>query len=712
MGQVIPITAVHVEPAVSRDPVEQSVSVCYDMLQADSSFRSRPGQRQLSVDIAKALIARVPIAAEAPTGTGKTIAYLVGALVAAKYVQPDKSMTIVVATATVGLQQQIMQGDLPRFYKAGLLDSKNTLLAKGRSRYFCVANAERQVSSGDNLQVDFFDAKATEAAEATGDIQKMLDNWYSRSWDGDFDSWKGTLSDYSDRVRASSDTCINKKCEHYSSCPFFNARRMLSGATLVVANHDLVLSDLMMVLSDQEPLFPTKQYIVAFDEAHHLPDKALEMGAKALHLEQARLELPKFNALANMWTKTHELNKKLKRAKIDTSGFDPGPALNTIAGLKSIAEQIPVDAQSHNFRFPEGKMPDGLLNMLKAALSSYYVLYDTLNDTNKVLKKGEDAGAPTEVRNASNEILFLGAALNRHVKESMQALEGLIKPGSKGVKWLHNREGSMSLHSSPLEGGNVLKELLWSSTRAIPAMVSATLQDFDGFDRYKDKLGVGEELRTTQLPHIFPYEESTLGVVMMDYSPKFDERAHFEKELQTVLPRFVDETEGTLILLPSRRLHRILVPVLKSLYPGKVLAQGDMGIKELVALHKERIDAKQGSILCGLATMAEGLDLPGDYCTHVMICALPFVVPTNPVEQELQEKMGRDYFEKKALPDTLVKLVQMVGRLMRRETDRGKITFFDKRLVRTRWGQKLLDALPNFKRRTYAPDMPPLKRVA
>lgn len=198
-------------------------------------------------------------------------------------------------------------------------------------------------------------------------------------------------------------------------------------------------------------------------------------------------------------------------------------------------------------------------------------------------------------------------------------------------------------------------------------------------------------------------------LVEMSASPRQEEKEKFISELCAYLPDFIDENEGTLVLFPSRVLMRHVLPVLKDRYKTRVLTQGEMGIKELVKAHKKRIDLGQGSILCGLATLAEGLDLPGEYCTHVVICALPFTVPTSPVERELQETLGKDYFAKRALPDALVKMIQMVGRLMRRETDRGRITIFDKRLLYTKWGLKLLGALPAFRRKRVQPDAPPQK---
>ena len=112
--------------------------------------------------------------------------------------------------------------------------------------------------------------------------------------------------------------------------------------------------------------------------------------------------------------------------------------------------------------------------------------------------------------------------------------------------------------------------------------------------------------------------------------------------------------------------------------------------------HCKAIDEGRGSLLVGVATMAEGLDLPGKYCTHVLIATIPFSSPASPVEMELSDRLGRQYFSQRSLPEAMLRLTQMVGRLVRRESDRGKVTIFDARLARTSYGRQMLKALPPF----------------
>ena len=124
--------------------------------------------------------------------------------------------------------------------------------------------------------------------------------------------------------------------------------------------------------------------------------------------------------------------------------------------------------------------------------------------------------------------------------------------------------------------------------------------------------------------------------------------------------------------------------------------QGTLSVKHLIEAHKADIDRGLGSILLGVASLSEGLDLPGKYCEHVIINAIPFAVPDSPIEEKVQLNLGSDYFMKRSLPDASVKLAQMVGRLNRRETDTGTISILDVRLSATRYGQQLIKMLPPF----------------
>ncbi len=709
MGQVIPIAdATRVS---STDAVLTFIDECYDRLVKAGGFVARPEQRQLSREVCRALCAGEPLAAEAPTGTGKTLAYLIGAIAAAEKLRGTKDIPIVVATATVGLQGQILQGDLPRLYAAGILAEGDGVLAKGRSRYFCVQSAERLLEAArEDAQYDIFDEEANLDVNATEEVREMLEAYHGRAWNGDSDSYTGMPPSAWDRVRATSETCTGHKCEHYSSCPFFNARRALSSARVIVANHDLVLADLAMVRDGIDPLFPGGKYLVVFDEAHHLPDKALDAGSAALELEPMLGELPRIGSFNKSWQRQVELVRLFTKAKVEEADLEPAALSNALSALRAEVLALDFEPETRQHRFVLGELPEPLRRAAELALEHALAMHEAFQDATGALKQTNLPEKNEALKPVIAELLYQAAFFNSKLSALVKGLT-LLTNGRRAVRWAFRGDPVSSLHVSPLEGADVLRELLWGSERVSVAMVSATLRDFEGFERFAARVGAPESLRTLALPHIFPYRENTLYLVDMTYSPRYEEKDKFVTELIQSLPRFLDPNEGTLVLFPSRAMMRVVLPVLRQAFGSKVLAQGDMGIKELIAEHKRRVLSGQGNILCGLAVLAEGLDLPGELCTHVVICALPFSVPTTPVERELQELLGKDYFAKRALPDTLVKLIQMVGRLMRRESDRGRITLYDKRLLYTQWGRKMLNALPEFRRKLVRPDAPPLRAV-
>ncbi len=710
MGQVIAIK--EATRVVAGDPALTFIDECYKRLAALPGFIVRSGQRDLSYEVCKALVAGEPLAAEAPTGVGKTIAYLVGAVAAGEKLRTTKDIPIVVATATVGLQTQILHGDLPRLVQAGILGENDSVLAKGRGRYFCVLAAERLTDGRESSsQVDFFDEAGNQESVELEELREMLENWHGHAWTGDVDSYTGTPPSAWDQVAAANETCLGHKCEHYNTCPFFNARRALSSAKVIVANHDLVLADLAMAREGQDPLFPGGRYLVVFDEAHHLPDKALDAGSAKLEIATLERELPKLSGFNKTWQRQGDLARLFDKQKLHAADFDPGMLLSTLAAVREATDGLPVEEESFQYRFERGELPVELTKALELAAVQCEVLHKSVQDATQALKQTNLPDKNEALKPVIADLLYQAAGANAMLSGLQKALT-LLTSRERAVRWLFKREGEVSLHSSPLEGADVLRTLLWGSERASAAMVSATLKDFEGFDRFKARSGAPDCLRTMTLPHIFPYRENTMYLVEMTHSPRQEEKDDFHKELVQHLPGFIDSGEGTLVLFPSRSLLKLVLPELRRQFGAAVLCQGEMGIKELVKRHRQRIEAGQGSILCGLATLAEGLDLPGELCTHVVICALPFTVPTSPVEKELQEVLGKEYFAKRALPDALVKLTQMVGRLMRRESDRGRITVFDKRLLYTKWGLKLLGALPGFRRKRVLPDHPPARLQA
>lgn len=185
----------------------------------------------------------------------------------------------------------------------------------------------------------------------------------------------------------------------------------------------------------------------------------------------------------------------------------------------------------------------------------------------------------------------------------------------------------------------------------------------------------------------------------MDCDPG-DSRAH-TAELIVRLPDLLDPEAGALVLFSSRRQMLDVGDGVRETLGERLLVQGDYSKQEVVRRHRERVDAGLGSVIFGLASFAEGVDLPGDYCRHVVIAKIPFAVPDSPLEAALAEwfeSRGRNAFMEMSVPDAALRLVQASGRLLRTEADTGRVTLMDRRIVTRRYGRAILDSLPPFRR--------------
>lgn len=676
------------------------VDAAYGQMQiAQTDFVARAAQLDLSKAIATSFLSRNPLVAEAPTGTGKTFAYLVGALAATQVDEFSINDPIVVSTATKALQQQLLGSDLPRMASAGLLSLANVSIAKGKSNYICLRSAEEAlgVLKRSASDPELFLDEGLEQMESK-ELEPMVDAYVSGRWDGDFDGYEGTRPKSVRVIAVSSDTCNRKKCSHYKDCAFFKARANLATSKIVIANHDIILMDLWLSSSsDGIPTLPMSNYKIIFDEAHHLPEKAIKVGSFEAHLSTLMLALPKISGINKILKGSVELQKILATKDVKPEQFDRVKVSQPLRELVEACEEIEVDEENCVKRFPKGKLPGLLSDAVGRFVPVLTELATNLTRLANVLR--ETSFPPGSLSEKATELMRRALDIKGTAVSCSECFDS-IASSSSNATWLFRKDDSMSINTSPLEGAEALQKLLWNNKRVIStALVSATLQDLGGFARFRKSAGLPASTEFMVLPFSFPYKESKLVVAGMANSPKPAERRMFLPELAVKLPAVVDPAEGTLILFPSWSMLREFAPKLKAKFGArKVRMQGEQNIKLLVKDHCADITAGEGAILMGVSTMSEGLDLPGRFCEHVIIIALPFAVPSSPVEQEIAELLGSKYFGERSLPDAMVRLVQMVGRLLRRESDRGRVTIFDRRLASTSYGRQMLQALPPFQK--------------
>jgi len=241
--------------------------------------------------------------------------------------------------------------------------------------------------------------------------------------------------------------------------------------------------------------------------------------------------------------------------------------------------------------------------------------------------------------------------------------------------------------------------VLWGSCYAA-VVTSATLRALGSFQTLQRETGIPDFAHFMAVAGAFDYQQAAVIRVPGDAV----EGNAVEQHSRDIIDRFdtlVEPRCGTLVLFSSRRQMEQVYDELSDDLQKNILIQGQYSNREMVRLHKERIDQGRTSVLMGLASFAEGVDLPGDYCRHVVIAKLPFAVPDDPLHEALSEwiedRGGNSFFDI-ALPIASLRLIQACGRLLRTESDTGTVTILDKRLITKRYGAQLLNALPPFRR--------------
>ncbi|GGC72471.1 ATP-dependent DNA helicase DinG [Marinobacter halophilus] len=717
------------------DEVKQQIQQGYRDVLAGKDIRARYGQRLMIAEIARYMAditdndgqrtsPPATCVVEAGTGTGKTLAYLIAAIPVAKAL----GKTLVISTATVALQDQIVLKDLPDLRKHSKLDFSWTL-AKGRGRYLCMSRLESKLHDeghGDNESMSLFllDQPVDDEAASRVTFEKMLATYGSREWDGDRDHWPEQIPDDIWRqVTTDHRQCTNRHCAYFDSCAFFDARKDLDEADVVVANHDLVLADL--ALGGGAILPEPENALFIFDEAHHLPEKALNHFAASVPLNSTRQWLKQLSqALVKMQPWLPGGSQAVKAVeKISTSGRDLDIALGRV--YEEVEQNTGWDfneeRRSAQWRYPDGELPDALAELaaetriVTAGLVRHLgTLADELQSAFDERKDPEldrdtaDAWYPVigSFHSRAEEQLRLWAAWCEPSaatpadteKKAAPAVRKGPPPARWAVRQRWDHAEDIALFSSPVLADNLLYSRLWS--RAYGAVLtSATLTALGRFDRLRSRAGLPEASRYLVVPSSFRYAEmATVEVPAMPALPTDD---GFGEALIKRLPDLWAGEKATLVLFTSRRQMQLVRDALAPDYPELILTQDDMAKNEVLRQHCSRVDAGKPSVLFGVASFAEGIDLPGKYLHHVVITRLPFSVPDDPIEASLAEwvtQRGGNPFMEITVPDASIKLVQAVGRLLRTEQDTGRVTILDRRIVARRYGQLLLDALPPFRR--------------
>ena len=660
-----------------------------------NNFSNRSSQNKMIAEISKTLMGEYPnsnpiICVEAPTGTGKTMAYLVSCLPIAKALKKK----LIIASANVALQEQILNKDIVEATKYASVDFEFAL-AKGRSRYVCIRNLINLTEENSNSTELFEDALLWDEKPTKNDLDilsEMAESYSSKSWSGEIDDLESPPENSLwQKIACNRFTCNSKNCEFYNDCSFFKARKRASNSDVIIANHDLVLAD---IINGNNVLPDVEDCIFIFDEAHHLSQKALSHfsigGSTEFMKASIRQSQGSIEQIIKI-TKSKAADSYIE--KVDES-------------IKDLIELISeLDFKDDTFLFSIKGIPNEITNLTKKLFVIFNSAYNDFCQfkeqweefvkTNKIDQPTTDNINNIVGQNNQNlsSILSLLSTFNQIQDPEKPPLSNWINQSR-----LANKKYNYQLNSAKIDVSTSLKNMIWSKAAGV-VLTSATLTALGSFDRLNQQIGLNAlDNQYLRLPSPFDHKSVEFIVGKIKSSPT-NTYEHTQEVAQELIKR-IDSQSASLVLFASNNQMQEVADLLEKSVDCELLIQGEYSKKNILERHIQNRRNGKGSIIFGLDSFAEGVDLKGDNLNHVFISKLRFSVPTSPIEMTTQsylESMNRNAFMEISLPDASLRLIQACGRLIRTETDSGTITIFDNRLITKFYGKLLLKALPEFK---------------
>ena len=612
-------------------------------------YEARPGQLAMAERIAEAIERDDRLFVEAGTGTGKTLAYLVPALLSGR--------KVVVSTGTKTLQDQIARIDLPRL-RSILPQPFEWAVMKGLGNYLCLRRLADQTRQSSLVANPELDRVLKWAAETTtgdrADFAELADE--SPLWP---------------EISATPETRLGSRCPYFERCFVTGMRRSALQAQLVIANHHLFFADLALRSEWPEAQVLPPYEVVIFDEAHQIEDIATEFFG--MHVSTHRV---------------FALARDIARAV----GLDGARAQSASARLRATAAALGDGLRDHlpdprpgadEVRVP---MPDDL--WAGPRLGRYHELDGVLEEVETWLASDGDT-----VREASNAPELGG--LGRRAGALRRELGALIDRGPRGqrnhVRWVAATPRNVSLHASPIDVGPALARAF----DLIPGPVvftSATLTVAGSFDYVRTRVGLADAASEARYASPFRYNEQALLYLATDLPEPND--ARFATAAAARAGELCAVTGGrALLLFTSFKNLRVAEAYLRAHVKFPLLVQGERPRHMLLAALRDRI----GSVLLATQSFWEGVDVPGEALSLVVIDRIPFAVPDDPLTAARIERIreqGGDPFATFQLPRAALALKQGFGRLIRSRADSGIVAMLDGRLARRHYGATLLASLP------------------
>jgi DNA polymerase-3 subunit epsilon/ATP-dependent DNA helicase DinG len=656
------------------------------------AYEFRDQQVRMARAIAQSFSSGQHLMIEAGTGTGKSVGYLVPAILWSTLNQER----VVIATNTINLQDQLIEKDVPMLQASLGIDFTASVL-KGRGNYLCprrlAAVRQRRPTSVDELRtlakilVWLLDSDSGDRGELT--LRGPIENA----------TWQ--------RLSAEDENCSLDRCaaQMMGACPFYKARKAAEAANIVIVNHALLISDAMT----DNRVMPEYNYVVV-DEAHHLEEAttnglSFRIDESGLRRRLADLGGPRRGLLGSLLQSARagasERDAKRLQSFVemisDVATAMEVHVVNWFAALRAFGDDVLGNRQgdySTQLRITED---------VRSRLSFNRVQHEwqTLGEFFEGLSAAMDqlAGALERMRGYNlpdfEDLVSSAGAAARYLEEVYARLRAFAtNPDSNTIYWLNFSQevDNLSLHMAPLHVGEMVNQYLWAEKQSV-VMTSATLQTNNSFDYLRERLHA-EEVESIALGSPFNYKESTLIYVPNDI-PDPNERKSYQHAVERGIIELAAALNGRVLALFTsfaqlRETGQAVTPRL-ALGNITVYDQSDGSSRQALL---DGFRSSERAVLLGTRSFWEGVDIPGDSLSALVIVRLPFAVPSDPVFAARSETYSNSFTEY-ALPDAILRFRQGFGRLIRTATDRGIVTIFDSRIVKKAYGSNFITSLPD-----------------